>query len=319
MTAVQEHVTASVPVARLRDRAEDVLSGLRGKRFDTVGVVFVLDEAGRLAGQVALTELLAVAGGSAIMTTLTQPAPTTVRPETDQEEAASVAIRENLSAVPVTDEAGKFIGAFPPKAIMSVLREEHVQDLHRLSGIWRHTKEATAALSEPPFLRMRHRLPWLFVGLMGSMLATNLVSRFESTLEQNVVLAFFIPLIVYLADAVGTQTESVAVRGLSLAGAGLRKLLVGELGTGALIGMSLAVLVGGFEMLTFGSAELAAVLAISVFSACTIATTIGLLLPWSFSRLGWDPALSSGPIATIVQDVLSLLIYLGVAAAVLGG
>jgi magnesium transporter len=126
--------------------------------------------------------------------------------------------------------------------------------------------------------------------------------------------AFFIPAIVYLADAVGTQSEAVAVRGLSLSGDALTPLLAGELGTGVLIGVTLGLL-AYLVWLAFGSAALAVTVAVALIVASSLATSIGLLLPWAFARLGYDPALGSGPLATVVQDVLSLLIYFLVASA----
>jgi magnesium transporter len=138
--------------------------------------------------------------------------------------------------------------------------------------------------------------------------------RFEAQLAANIAIAFFIPAIVYLADAVGTQTEAVAVRGLSLSSSDLRPLLFGEIGTGILIGMALGSVAFPIVWLSFGSATLAATVAVALMAAGSVASTIGFLLPWSFAKLGYDPALGSGPVATVVQDVLSLLIYFLVAS-----
>ena len=148
------------------------------------------------------------------------------------------------------------------------------------------------------------------------MLATSLVAQFEQTLRAQIAIAFFIPAIVYLADAVGTQSEAVAVRGLPLTQAGIGQLLIGELSTGILMGLALALLAGLYTVAAFARLDLAFAVGISLLFACGIATTIGLFLPWVFARAGWDPALASGPVATIIQDVLSLLIYFGVASLI---
>jgi magnesium transporter len=99
------------------------------------------------------------------------------------------------------------------------------------------------------------------------------------------------------------------VHALSLTTTDLASLLTGELGTGILIGAALGLLTYPLVWLAFGSAALAAMVAISLLAASSVATTIGLFLPWLFARLGYDPALGSGPVGTVVQDVLSLLIY----------
>jgi magnesium transporter len=135
------------------------------------------------------------------------------------------------------------------------------------------------------------------------------MARFEHLLKARLAVAFFIPGIVYLADAIGTQTEAIAVRGLSLSRASLRDLLTGELRTGLLIGTVLGALSFPAVFLAFGDGWLALAVALALLTAGTTATTIGLLFPWVLAYAGKDPALGSGPVATIIQDVLSLLIY----------
>jgi magnesium transporter len=141
------------------------------------------------------------------------------------------------------------------------------------------------------------------------MAATCVVAQFETELTRKPAIAFFVPGLVYLADAIGTQSEAVAVRGLSLSRVGVGHLLGAELRTGALIGLVLAALAFPLTWLVFGELRLALAVVLALAAACTVATVLGLLLPWALGRLGSDPAYGSGPLATIVQDVLSLLIY----------
>ena len=238
-------------------------------------------------------------------------------PTTDREEAASTAIRAGVSVLGVCDANARFIGAVPASALISILRDEHLEDLHHMAGILGKSEAAKAALVAPPYRRALYRLPWLLVGMAGSAFATAMMTRFEAALATHIAVAFFIPAIVYLADAVGTQSEAVAVRGLSLTAADLAPLLAGELVTGILIGVTLGLLAYPLVWLTFGSVALAATVSIALVAASSVATTIGLLLPWLFGKIGYDPALGSGPLATVVQDVLSLSIYFLVAAALI--
>ena len=164
--------------------------------------------------------------------------------------------------------------------------------------------------------RVRHRLPWLLAGLAGAALATVAMAGFESTLSAHIAVAFFVPGIVYLADAIGTQSEAVAVRGLSLTHTGIRHLLAGELRTGMAIGATLGLIALLPVWVAFGELRLAAAVAIAIFAAGAMAAALGLLLPWLLARLGGDPAMGSGPLATVIQDILSLLVYLGVVHAV---
>jgi magnesium transporter len=138
------------------------------------------------------------------------------------------------------------------------------------------------------------------------------MAGFESTLSETIAVAFFVPGIVYLADAIGTQSESIAVRGLSLTRAGIGHLLAGELRTGMLLGATLGLLSFLPVWIFFDNARLAGAVAAAIFGAGTVAAALGLLLPWWLARSGRDPALGSGPVATVVQDVVSLLVYFGV-------
>lgn len=236
--------------------------------------------------------------------------------DSDQEHVADAAIRSGACSVAVVDSQDRFVGAVPSLALLEILRREHVEDLHRLSGIQREQSRERSALEAPPTRRARHRLPWLLFGLAGSMLAAVVVSRFERVLERRLAVAFFVPTIVYLADAIGTQTEAIVVRGLSLSRLPLRRLLADELRTGLLIGATLAAGTFPAVAIAFNDVRLALAVSTAVLAAGGAATTIGLLLPWLLQKAGSDPALGSGPVATIVQDVLSLLIYFGIANVV---
>jgi magnesium transporter len=313
---VSEYLTNAVPTARATDCVGAILDGLGGRRFDSIHSVYVVGADGGLLGAAPLADLYAASRGVRLED-LMQANPPRVRADVDREDAASLAIREELNVVPVVDAEGRFLGVFPARAIMQVLRDEHLEDLHHMAGIWHHSDQARRALEAPPLRRAQYRLPWLIVGLVGSMLATLVVAQFEHVLQAQIAVAFFIPAIVYLADAVGTQSEAVAVRGLSLTEVGIARLLRGEIAAGVLMGIVLSVLVGSFAVAVFGRLDLAVAVAVALFAACAIATSVGLFLPWAFARADWDPALASGPIGTIIQDVLSLLIYFAVASMLL--
>ena len=150
-------------------------------------------------------------------------------------------------------------------------------------------------------------------GLAGSFVATTVVSRYEATLSREVMVAFFMPAIVYLEDAIdaiGTQSEAIAVRGLSMRDEHLplRRSIMGEMQIGLLIGSILTLLSIPFVLIRFGSHRLALWVALPIFAPGWVATSIGILLPRGLERLGRYPAFGSGPVATIFQDLLSLLI-----------
>jgi magnesium transporter len=203
----------------------------------------------------------------------------------------------------------------PSQALLQVLRREHVEDLHRLAGVRRETAQARHAIEDPPLRRARHRLPWLLVGLAGGAIATAAMAGFHATIERTVAVAFFVPGLVYLADAIGTQSEAIAVRGLSLTRSGIAHLLAGELRTGMAIGVTLGLIAFLPVLLAFGDARLAGAVSISIFVAGSVAAAIGIGLPWLLAQRGLDPAYGSGPVATVIQDILSILVYFGVVRA----
>jgi len=145
----------------------------------------------------------------------------------------------------------------------------------------------------------------------------SVASAFEASLKNEVALAFFLPLVVYMADAVGTQTETVLVRRLAYGEVSLWEQLARELAIGASIGTTVAVVAGGGLWLWNGHPALAIVVGASLGVTAVVATIMASLLPMGQARLGADPALASGPVATVVQDILSVGIYLMIATVLL--
>ena len=165
--------------------------------------------------------------------------------------------------------------------------------------------------------RVLHRAPWLLLGLLGAVLSARIVRAFEVQLEETVALAFFLPGIVYMADAVGTQTETLVIRGLSV-GVSVRRILRLELLTGAVVGVLLSLAIFPMALFITEEADLSFAIAVSLMASAACATVVAMSLPWLMTRLSFDPAFGSGPLATVIQDLLSIVIYLAVGVAVVG-
>jgi magnesium transporter len=307
-----EHLSANVPRADPAGRAGDVRQELAGQRFESAADVAVC-EGERLVGLLPIERLLA-APAEATVGELMDPDPPSVRPGVDQEQAAWRMIRHGESSLAVVDELGRFRGLIPPRRMLAVLLEEHEEDAARLGGFLAGTAQARTAAEEPVARRLWHRLPWLLVGLAGAMATAGIVGSFEDQLRELVLLAFFVPGVVYMADAVGTQTEVLVIRGLA-AQVDIRRMARRELATGVIVGGAMAAAFLPFALFVWGDGTVAAIVAISLFASCAVATLVAMVLPYVLHRLGRDPAFGSGPLATVVQDLLSILIYFGVAAA----
>jgi magnesium transporter len=192
---------------------------------------------------------------------------------------------------------------------------EHDEDLARLGGYLGSTSAARTASEESVRRRYWHRLPWLIVGLLGAIVAAEVIAASEARLKATVLLTFFLPGLVYLADAVGTQTETVIVRGLSV-GVPIGRVVRLELTTGLLVGLTLAAVFVPIASLRWGAYDVIAAVAIAMVAACSIATAVAMALPALLRRFGLDPAFGSGPLATVAQDLLTIVIYLAVAEAI---
>lgn len=307
-----EHVTKNVPMAEPSDRVEDIRRSLAGSRFDTVQAVAVCEDE-QLVGLLRIEDLFA-APADAIAEELMDRDPPLVTHGTDQEVVAARAVRHGESTLAVVDEEARFLGLVPPVRLLSVLLWEHEEDMARLGGFLHDAATARQASEEPVAKRFIHRMPWLLVGLAGAILAAGMVDAFEDRLRTSVTLAFFVPGIVYMADAIGTQTETLVIRGLSV-GVSIGRVVRRELVTGALVGTTLAIAFLPVAYVGWGEADVAVAAALALFAASATATLVAMGLPAVLHRLGRDPAYGSGPLATVIQDLLSILIYFLIAAA----
>jgi magnesium transporter len=304
-----EHMVTGIPRAHVDTTVEEVFKALRGTLFECADTVFVTDTAGRLQGIVRINDLFA--DGQRRIGDIMEPEHETVRLDADQEQIAALAMRLNMIVVPVVDRNERLIGAVPPEALFRILREEHMEDLQLIAGITVHEDGPGAALDAGLINRVGRRLPWLVFGLAASSMITVVMVRFEHALAANVAVAFFVPALVYIAGAIGTQAVSVSVRSLAREDVQILSLLREELIIGIGIGAALGTLAAGGVLAVFGDQLLALAVGLAVLAGGTMSAVVGFGLPWVFQKLGSDPAMGSGPICTIIQDVASLFIYFG--------
>ncbi|RJQ13475.1 magnesium transporter [Candidatus Parcubacteria bacterium] len=317
--AVSKHLVGAVPVVETTTTVEDARALLRSKAkiFEDMSFVYVLTKERKLAGVVSLSNLLEIhdATTTKIGDVMNKNFPF-VHPHTHQENAIKIAIANNVMSLPVVDKNGIFVGALTPKDILAILHEEHIEDLLHFGGI--HISESFIDIFKAKIgTLIKLRLPWLVIGLIGGMLATSIAQLFETTLQQELTLAFFIPVIVYMSAAVGAQTQTIYIRAVALEKINTKKYLAREIGISMIIGFVVSILIALYTILVFKTASVALIVALAMFINVILAVVLAIFIPWLFNRAGKDPALGSGPFATILQDILSLLIYFSVAAALL--
>jgi magnesium transporter len=308
------HAVRNVPVAEPEARVGSVLDGMRGCTFDSAVVVAVCTN-GRLVGLAPIESLLAAPAG-AVMADVMDNDPSMVAPGMHQERAAWLACKRAEPGLAVVDRRGHFQGLIPPHRLAGILLKEHDEDLDRLGGFLASTADARTASQETVRRRLWHRMPWLALGLAGAMASAALLAGIEEQMASNLAVAYFIPGIVYLADAVGTQTETLAIRGLSV-GVGIGRIARREALTGLLVGCLLAAAMLPLISWLWHDPALAIAVSVSVLAASAIATLVAMALPWLLHRIGRDPAFGSGPLATVIQDLLSIVIYLAAVTVLL--
>ncbi len=313
LRTAQQHASMRVPVTARTEKVSDLLRRMIGEEYESASVAAVC-EGQQLVGLVTIERLLSARVDAAVDDVM-DPDPPTVDPATHQERVAWAAVQHGEPGIAVVDEHGGFRGLISAQALLAVLLEEHDEDMARLGGFLGSASEARSASTERVGRRLLHRLPWLLVGLAGALAAAVIVSGFGEQLEEQVLIAYFVPGVVYIAAAVGMQTETLVNRGLSL-GVGIRRVAAREIITGGLLGVILAGIAFPLVWAGWGDVEVAAAVSVAMFAASAIATCVAMLLPWTLHRFGKDPAFGSGPVATVIQDLLTVSIYFLTAVAI---
>lgn len=311
---------SNVPTALPEEKIADMRKRLFEKagEFETINYIYILDRENKLTGVFSLKDVFQKPEETKIEDLMERNV-VKVRPSTDQERVAILALKYNLKAIPVVNKENVFLGVVPSDAILEILHTEDVEDILRFAGIVKHNNFSTKIFQASPAVLTKMRLPWLILGLFGGLLAARVVTFFEASLEEHLVLASFIPLIVYMADAVGTQTETLFIRSLVYR-MDIKKYFLREIK----VSLSIALILGGmltlisYLWLNFSHPYIGIILGSSLFLTIVTAFFLGLLVPYFFTKLKKDPAIVSGPVGTTIRDILSLLIYFVIATALLG-
>ncbi len=289
---------------------KDAVETIRGKREEVENLYYIwaVDDFERLAGHVSLKDLLLESPERRINEIMDTEI-ISVQTNTDQEEVARLVKKYDLVSIPVVDERYRLVGRITHDDIIDVLEEEVDEDISLMAGV---IKQEIA--EESPLKISRARLPWLIAGLLGGILAAAVINQFESSLERVLALAFFFPVIMAMGGNTGTQAATVAVRGMATGDISLvnvGKRLWVEMKVAFVNGIICGVLLGLIVGFWISDYRLGAVVAIALILIVLNSGFIGAAVPLVLKRLNIDPAIATGPFVTTLNDILSLLIYLG--------
>ena len=236
------------------------------------------------------------------------------RLEDDQEKVARLIQDYDLVALPILDDKNILRGIVTVDDIMDIMEDEVTEDFNEFSAI-----TTTFDRPETVWEIARARSPWIIILLFMGMLSASLISSFEETLNQVVVLAAFIPIIMDSAGNVGTQSLAVAVRGLILKEQDERigRTIWKEFMVGMCIGLLAGIVLSLVILIFYRNAVLALILGITIFITLSLSTISGTVVPILINTLKFDPAIASGPFITTINDILGLYIYFSIASFLL--
>ncbi len=300
--ALHEDTIVSDAIGQLRQMARDV---------DMISYLYVIDRNERLIGVTPLRQLLLAEPGQALGEIMNSSI-IKVHTSTDQEEVAQLAARYDLLAIPVVNEDGGLVGIVTIDDIIDVFKEEATEDFFKMAG----TSEDEILYQDRSLRVAGIRLPWIIFNLGGLLLAGLVMTRFEETFGsvELAVLIAFVPVIMGMAGNVGSQTSTIAVRGLatgrlSLGQGHIRRFLWQQVKVGAVLGIICSVLVAGVAFVFGRNPVISLAAGSSLFLSVQLASFNGVLIPVLFQRIGFDPAVASGPLVTTANDVLGVVVY----------
>ncbi len=231
----------------------------------------------------------------------------------DKEKVAQIAVKYHQPVIPVIDESGRLIGAVAAEEVLETVEEEAEEDVMKMIG-------AADPEEKDPIQAIKERLPWLIVNLIGGMLAGSVMKIYQGTLAQNLVLAFFVPVITGMGGNAALQTATTVVRGLAtgeIMEGYILKYVAKEIFISFLVGIACGLIAMSVASLMAGKFLVGVVVGLAMLLSITIASSVGAILPVVFSKVGVDPAVSTGPFVTTSNDILGIFIYFTLAKLIL--
>jgi len=312
-------MTTQVPIVSANSTVGEIHKILfeRADSFNTINYIYLTGTNGILQGVVSIRQLFGVSEKTSALT-LSPKSLVTARAHTDQERVALLSLKHNIKSIPVVDKHDIFLGAVPSDTILNILHSEGIEDVLRFAGAGTFDNPAQDLMKASVLTHLSKRIPWLVVGLLGGLAAAGVVSIFESSLAEQLVLVAFIPAVVYMADAVGSQTQMIFVRSMALDHTfAIGTYVWRETRINLLLAAILGTLMYLLSYLWLGLPIVSFILGFSIAATIVVSMIIAIGLPWILQKCKQDPAIASGPPATVSRDILSLLIYFLIIAALL--
>ena len=284
---------------------------------DKIFYLYVLDNKEKLVGVVSLRTLVTSKNSKKLKEIMIKDiqAATT---DTDQEEVAKKVAQYNYLALPVVNRQNRFLGIVTIDDVVDIIREEASEDFLQMAGVGKDRE----ILLKSPLENAQSRAPWILASLIGGVCAAAIISYFNNLLEQIIILAAFIPVIIGIGGNVGTQSSTIVVRGLATGRVDVANtipLILKEVVVGSLLGATYGLIIGFTSEYISGNTttNLGVVIGLSIFCSITIATDVGASVPLILKKLNYDPAISTGPFVTTAIDIIGVALYFLIASTIL--
>lgn len=280
--------------------------------------IYIVDKAERIQGIISLGDW--VQDNREDVDDLIRTDFITVGAKEDQEVAADLFTKYHRLVLPVVDSEDRMVGIVTADDIFEVMEDEFYEDFTRVQGIT--DQEEEDYLDTPVKSFFKNRIVWLLILMVSASLTGMVISRFESVLAANVLLATFIPMLMGSSGNAGNQASSTVIRAVSLQEIEPKdslEVVWKELRVGLVCGLVLG-LVNFLRLVFFMKVDLMTSLAVSLtlVGCVTIAKIIGGGLPLIATKLGQDPAVMAGPLLTTVADTLTLLLFFTISSSLIG-
>ncbi|MFO7938336.1 MAG: magnesium transporter [Bacteroidales bacterium] len=274
---------------------------------DELYYVYVIDDNNVLKGTLSLKKFLLSSSETLIKNIINRDI-ISVRAETSSEEVANVMNKYDLVALPVIDPLGRLVGRITIDDVVDVIKEEAERDYQLISGITEDVESNDSA-----WAITTARIPWLFIGLLGGIIAALVMGSYEEQLQINPQMAFFIPLIAAMGGNVGVQSSSIIVQALannSLGFESIGRKLLKEFAIALIIGAILSTTIFAYNFFLSDSFALTLSVSVALLAVILFASLFGTFVPLVLDKLKVDPALATGPFITTVNDIMGLFLYL---------
>ncbi|MCD7971436.1 MAG: magnesium transporter [Candidatus Azobacteroides sp.] len=303
MVIVNEEWSMPKCLEEMRNQAEEM---------DEIYYVYVVDSEERLKGVFPLKKMITSPSISKVKHVMTKE-PISVKVDTPVDDVIKIIEKYDLVALPVVDSIGRLEGRITIDDVMDRVREQAERDYQLASGISQDVES-----KDNVWMQTSARLPWLVIGMIGGITNSAILGKFDNNFILYPEMAFFIPLIGGTGGNVGIQSSAIVVQGLANKSLNIKNVwgqVFKESAVSLINASIISLIVFIYNYFRMGPSVVTTSVSLSLFAVVMFASIFGTLVPLTLEKLKVDPAIATGPFITISNDIIGMLIYMGITLA----